>query len=73
MMSVEAAVREPHFRPQGLLENLALKPADVSIFLGQFLVGAVVLSQDRQRPVAADFDVVTAAEQRITQSLHPVL
>src|SRR5712675_1222335 len=73
MMTVEAAVREPDFRPQGLLEDLSLESANVSIFLGQFLVGAVVLAQNRQRSVASNFDVIAAAKQRIAQPLHPVL
>ena len=66
-------MREPDLRPQSLLENLPLESADVSILLGQLLIGTVVLSQNRQRPVAADFDVVTAAKQRITQPLHAFL
>src|SRR5216684_390320 len=73
MMPVEAAMRELDFRPQGLLKYLTLESADVSIFLGQLLIRAIVLSQNRQRPVAPNFDVIAAAEQRIAQPLHPVL
>ena len=92
MMAVETALSQPYFCPQRLLEDLSLQTANVPIFLGQFLIGTIILSQNRQRfaascatgsyaagpiatgsAIAPDFDIISPASQRISQSLHPLV
>ena len=61
-------MRQPHLCPQRLLKNFPLQPADVAVFLGQFLIRTVVLAQNREGSFGANLDVVPAAEQRITEA-----
>jgi len=77
-MTVQAALGQPHLSPQRLFEYFPFQAADIPIFLGQFLIRAIILPQNRQRAArrsvgsAFDLDVVTAAAKRVAQPFHAI-
>ena len=72
-VAVEAALAEPQPAAQHLLEHLTLEGADGRIGLGQLVVGAGMLPQDRQRTdaIPGDLGLDPAVVEQVGQLDEP--
>src|SRR5262245_13628355 len=73
MMPVHATVRQLHLRPQRLLENFPLQPANPPVLFRQLLIRTIVLTQNRQATIGTNFNVITPAQQGVPQPPPAVL
>lgn len=73
VVTVATALSENQRNAENLLKNVLLQGTDPPVGGGQFVIGTVVLAQDRSPMAPIDFHMEAALIQRRTKLFQPLL